>query len=104
MVHLPYTLESFSQEHWEHVFGAFVKANNSHWRGAPYDAVLNMLKTHGRFQFEVKAMGVWTCRFLLTVLPDGHLDATFVPNTELSGLMRGKLERMQDVFEKELSR
>jgi hypothetical protein len=101
---LPHTAETFSHDAWEHTFGAFVKANKSHWRGAPYDAVMNMLRSKGRFEFTVTGMGTWTSKFVLVVLEDGHLDASFVPNTGLSGLMQTHLQKMQHVFEEEINR
>ena len=101
---LDYTLDTFSAQAWEKVFGAFVLANKSHWRGAPYDAVMNLLKVKGRFEFSVTGMGTWTSKFVLTVLPDGHLDVTFIPNDELSSMMHRHLQKMQEQFEEELQR
>lgn len=100
---LPYTLETFTPRVWEEVFGAFVKANRSHWRGAPYDAVLSILKAKGRFEFTVTGMDTWTSKFVLTILPDQHLDAAFVQNEALSALMRKHLAKMEAQFYSELT-
>jgi hypothetical protein len=97
---LRYTLETFTPQVWERVFGAFVKANKSHWRGAPYDAVINLLKTKGRFEFTVTGMGTWTSKFVLVV--NEYVDASFVANTELSPLMQKHLQQMSQVFADEL--
>lgn len=99
---LHYTLESFDHAAWERTFGAFVTANKSHWRGAPYDAVMNLLRSKGRFEFTVTGMNTWTSKFVLTLLPDGHLDAEFVPNTELSAHMQQHLGKMKETFERQL--
>jgi hypothetical protein len=99
---LEYTLDTFSQNAWERTFGAFVKANKSHWRGAPYDAVMSLLRSKGRFEFTVTGMDTWTSKFVLTILPDGYLDAEFVPNTELSALMQRHLAKMKETFEQEV--
>jgi len=98
----PYTLTSLTPAAWERLFGAFILANKSHWRGAPFDAVMNQLKSKGIFEFSVTGMDTWTCKFVLKVLEDDHLDAAFIPNKELSPLMQRHLERMQQVFENEL--
>ena len=100
---LPYAPDTFTQEAWEKVFGAFVIANKSHWRGAPYDAVMNLLKTKGRFEFTVTGMGTWTSKFLLTV-QDGRLHVEFIPNNELSPIMQRHLAGMKERFEKELEK
>jgi hypothetical protein len=99
---LRWTLEEFTNDAWESTFGAFVKANRSHWRGAPYDAVMNQLRTKGRFEFSVTGMGTWTSKFVLTVGENSSLDAQFVKNTELSPTMQKHLQSMQEVFEHEL--
>jgi hypothetical protein len=99
-----YTIETFSPQVWEKLFGAFVAANKSHWRGAPYDAVVNLLKMKGRFEFTVTGMNTWTSKFVLTVLPDAHIDVMFVPNEDLSVLMRKHLANMQKMFEQELQK
>jgi hypothetical protein len=99
---LPYTLDTFSPDAWEKTFGAFVKANRSHWRGAPYEAVINLLKSKGAFVFTVTGMSTWTSKFQLSVLENGHLDAAFIPNAELSALMQKHLAAMQETFEKEI--
>lgn len=96
---LPYTLDTFTPEAWEKVFGAFVTVNRSHWRGAPYDAVMNMLRTKGRFEFTVTGMGTWTSKFVLTTHQDGKLEADFVANTDLSPTMQSHLARMKHRFE-----
>ena len=96
------TIETFTPSDWETVFGAFVHANKSHWRGAPYDAVMSVLRHGGQFSFAVKAMDTWTCKLTLTVLPDGRLDASLVPNDGLSAIMRKHLTAMQATFEKEI--
>jgi hypothetical protein len=95
---LPHTLETFTPQAWEQTFGAFIKANKSHWRGAPYDAVVNLLKNKGRFEFTVTGMNTWTSKFVLTVLPNGKLDAAFVKNEELSQMMQKHLDRMEEEF------
>jgi hypothetical protein len=101
---LPYTLDTFTPHAWEKVFGVFVLVNRSHWRGAPYDAVVNILRAKGRFEFSVTGMGTWTSKFVLVVLPDGYLDAAFIPNEETSAMMQKHLERMKEQFESELEK
>jgi hypothetical protein len=96
------TLAEFTPELWEKLFGAFIIANKSHWRGAPFDAVHNLLKTKGRFEFAVTGMGTWTSRFVIVVLPDDQLDVEFVANSELSPLMQQHLAKMKETFEREL--
>jgi hypothetical protein len=101
---LPYTLDEFTRERWEDLFGAFTKANNSHWRGAPFDAVINLLKTKGEFSWAVTAMNTWTCRFMLRAATDGRLETAFIPNNELSAPMRERLTAMQRIFESEVNK
>jgi hypothetical protein len=98
------TLDEFTPELWEKLFGAFIIANKSHWRGAPYDAVHNLLKAKGRFEFTVTGMDTWTSKFVLTVLHDQTLDVDFVPNPALSALMQQHLLKMQEKFYKELEK
>jgi hypothetical protein len=100
---LKYTLETFTPDAWERVFGAFVKVNRSHWRGAPYDAVINQLKVKGVFEFAVTGMNTWSSKFALKLLPDNHLDAEFITNDTLSPLMQKHLAKMKQEFELALS-
>ena len=101
---LQYTLEQLTPELWEKLFGAFIIANRSHWRGAPYEAVHHLLKTKGRFEFTVTGMETWTSKFVLTVLPDQILEVEFVPNSDLSPLMQQHLAKMQERFYEELQK
>ena len=97
------TLETLTPDAWERIFGAFVSVNKSHWRGAPFDAVMNQLKSTGRFELVVTGMNTWTCRFVLTVLPDQHLDAALLPNPALAAPMQARLASMQQEFEETLA-
>ena len=97
------TLDEFTPALWDRLFGAFITANRSHWRGAPHDAVLNLLKTKGRFEFTVTGMNTWTSKFILIVI-DNELDAEMVPNTELSAVMQQHLKQMQETFYRHIQR
>lgn len=97
------TLENFSPSDWELAFGAYVKANRSHWTGPPYEVVRDILHRKGRYEFGFQAMGTWHSRFALQVREDGRLEALFIRNPDLPGRMGQKLEDMERAFERELA-
>lgn len=101
---VPRTLETFSEEDWQKVFGAYVSANNSHWTGPPHDVVLRILKEKGRYEFGFPSMGTWASKFRLDIGEDGLLRASFVRNDDLPKRMQLKLDQMEKVFRKEIER
>lgn len=97
MVVLSQTLETFTAEQWESAFAAYVKANKSHWKPAPFSAIRGQLKDKGSFEFGFPSMGTWTCKLRLQVT-NGAVEAIFVKNSDLTGRMQKHLEQMEEVF------
>lgn len=91
----------FDERHWQRAFGAFVKANRSHWTGPPFEVVKQILEKRGAYEFGFQSMGTWTCRFQLNVEGD-QVRAVFVRNSELPGRMQRKLDEMERTFNEAL--
>ena len=75
----------------------FVTVNKSHWRAAPYDSVISVLRSTGKFEFSVTGMDTWTNKFVLEN-KNGALEVEFVINDALSDFMKQRLETMKQQF------
>ena len=100
---LTLTIDDLTPEAWQRVFGAYVKANRSHWTGPPPDIVRRILREKGAYEFGFTAMGTWASRFRLAVGTDGLLDAEFVINPDLPERMRDRASAMREIFLRELT-
>jgi hypothetical protein len=95
------TIDTFTENDWKQLFGLYVNINRAHWTGPPYNFIERTLRDKGEYTFGFPSMGTWGSKFKIFIDEHEAIQAEFIMNEELKGIMKKKLQQMHDQFEEQ---